>query len=139
MFASCFLSYRNLCKPNRIVRAAAGLLAGCIALSGMTQAIAAPVCKPAVTFREVRFSQTQPETMERRWTALLSVDASSCTTTSGRFEILFSRLKENAPDMDFIEPFTWTPGSMEVSVDFWADEAVDAFRLNYVAACPCRE
>jgi hypothetical protein len=114
-------------------------LAGSIALACMPHSIAAPLCKPAFAFRDVRFSATQPETMERTWTAVLSVDASRCATASGRFEILFSRQKENGPEVTFAEPFTWKPGAMEVSVQFWADEAVEGFWLHNVAACPCRE
>jgi hypothetical protein len=81
----------------------------------------------------------QPPTLERTWTAVLSVDASRCATASGRFGIIFSRMKENAPETDFIEHFTWKPGAMEVSVNFWADEAVEGYWLNDVAACPCRD
>src|SRR5262249_23218877 len=86
-------------------------------------AAAAPVCKPVLTVKDVRFSATQPETMERIWSATVSVDASRCATSTGRFEIVFSRLKENAPELDFSERFTWKPESVAVSVTFWADEA----------------
>jgi hypothetical protein len=41
-------------------------------------------------------------TMERKWTAVLSVDASRCATTSGRFGIVFSRQKENATVNDLV-------------------------------------
>jgi len=97
------------------------------------------ICKPILGFKEVRFSPMQPPTLERKWTATLSVDASRCATSSGRFGIIFSRMKENAPEADFVEQFTWTLGSMEVSVGFWADEAVEGYWLNDVAACPCRK
>jgi hypothetical protein len=106
---------------------------------GLSPATAAPVCKPVIGFKEVRFSPTDRETMERMWSATLSVDASRCLTTSGRFEILFSRLKENATEIEFSEPFVWKPGSMEVSVNFWADEAVESYWLHSIAACPCRD
>lgn len=106
---------------------------------GPIPAMAVPLCKPALAFKEVRFSPVQPETMERIWSATVSVDASPCATSSGRFEILFSRLKENAPEIDFTERFFWKPNSVDVSVSFWADEAVDAYWLQNVAACPCRE
>ena len=58
---------------------------------------------------------------------------------SGRFEILFTRLKENGPEIDFAEPFVWKPGAVDVSVDFWADEAVEGYRLGSITACPCRD
>ena len=102
-------------------------------------ALGAPVCKPVIGFKEVRFSPTDREMMERPWSATLSVDASRCATTSGHFQILFLRAKENAPEDEFVEPFTWEPGSMEVSVSFWADEAVEGYWLHSIAACPCRD
>jgi hypothetical protein len=68
----------------------------------------------------------------------MSVDASRCTATSGRFEITFNRLKETAPDMKFVERFTWTASTVEVAVDFWADEAVQDYVINYVEPCICR-
>jgi len=104
-----------------------------------TPAAAAPACKPVIGFKEVRFSPTHRETLERTWSASLSVDASRCATTSGHFQILFSRSKENAPEDEFVEPFTWHPGAVDISVNFWADEAVEAYWLHKVAACPCRE
>ena len=132
MFASYFIFPQDFWRQITLLACGIGLI-------GTTQAVAGPPCKPALTFKEVRFSKMQPPTMERRWTALLSVDASSCATTSGRFEILFSRLKENSPEIDFVERFMWKPDAVEVSVDFWADEAVEGYRLNSVAACPCRD
>ena len=116
-----------------------GLLAGGMGLISVTQAVGQPTCRPAMAFKEVRFSEMQPPTMERKWTAVLSVDASCCATTSGRFGIVFSRLKENAPELDFAEQFVWKPALVEVSVDFWADEAVEGYRLTNVAPCPCRD
>ena len=113
-------------------------LLGSLAFVSAAQA-GEPICKPTLGFREVRFSPMQPPTLERKWTAVLSVDASRCATASGRFGIIFSRMKENALETDFVEHFTWKPGSMEVSVNFWADEAVEGYWLNGVAACPCRD
>jgi hypothetical protein len=114
------------------------LLAGGIGVNE-TQASDRKSCKPALAFKEVRFSQMQPPTLERKWTAVLSVDASRCTTTSGAFEIGFTRLKENSIDIDFQAQFTWHPTLVEVSVAFWADEAVESYRLNSIAPCPCRD
>ena len=71
------------------------LLAGSIGLIDVTQAVGQQNCKPALTIKEVKFSGMQPPTGERRWTAVVSVDASRCTTTAGFFEIGFSRQKEN--------------------------------------------
>jgi hypothetical protein len=115
------------------------LLAAGIGLIGVTQATGQPLCKPVLGFRDVRFSAMQPPTLERKWTAVLSVDASRCATTSGRFGILFTRLKENGMDIDFREQFTWKAPLVEVSVDFWADEAVGGYWVDNIAPCPCRD
>ena len=133
MFASCFVAPDN---PRFRFATAFALLAA--SLAATAPAAAAPVCKPAFTVKDVRFSEAHPETMQRTWTALLSVDAGRCATISGRFEIVFTRLKENAPEIDFFGPFVWRPGVMDVSVEFWADEAVEAYRLTGIAACPCK-
>jgi hypothetical protein len=115
------------------------LLAGTIGLTGVTQAVGQPICRPVLAFKEVRFSEMKPPTLERKWTAVLSVDASRCATTSGRFEIVFSRLKEIGTEIEFREQFMWQSDEVEVSVDFWADEAVKGYWLTNVAACPCRD
>ena len=75
--------------------------------------------------------------MQRTWTAQILVDAARCATASGRFTIHFIRLKEDAPDAPFSEEFGWTPGEIEVSTLFAADEAVLKYSLR-AAACPCR-
>jgi hypothetical protein len=132
MFARFFYSSHGLW-----IRVRAGALA--IVLANASQAMAAPACKPVLAVTEVRFSEIHLETMLRKWTATVSVDSSRCATQSGRFEILFTRLKENGPEIDFIEPFVWKPGIVDVSVDFWADEAVEGYRLGGIATCPCRD
>ena len=116
-----------------------GLLAGSFGLISVSQSAVQRTCRPALAFKEVRFSEMQPPKMERKWTAILSVDASRCATTSGRFGIVFSRLKENGLDLDFQEQFVWKRDLVEASVNFWADEAVEGYRLSNIAACPCRD
>jgi hypothetical protein len=114
-----------------------GLLA--VGLTGVTQAAGQQTCRPELAFKEIHFSPMQPPTMERKWTAILSVDASRCATTSGPFGIVFTRQKENGVEMDFQEQFTWKPTSVEVSIDLWADEAVERYWLYNAAPCPCRD
>lgn len=99
---------------------------------------AGQVCKPVLGFTDGRFSPIQQEMMERTWTAVLAVEASRRATTSGRFEILFSCMKENAPDADFVDTFTWTPGIVDMSANFSADEAVEGYWPRSVESCPCR-
>jgi hypothetical protein len=122
-------------KRARIV----GLLACAIGLAGTAHAAGQQVCRPALAVSDVKFSAMQPPTMGRTWTAVVSVDASQCAAATGYFEIGFSRLKENGPEVDFREQFTWQPPTVTVSVDFWADEAVESYWLNTIAACPCRK
>ena len=116
-----------------------GLLAGSIGFISVAQATVQQTCTPALAFKEIRFSEMQLPALERKWTATLSVDASRCATTSGRFEIIFSRSKEIGMEIEFRERFMWQPELVEVSVDFWVDEWVDRYRLDNVATCPCRD
>ena len=135
------MNSRNLADTSPTFRLRiASLLAGIFALAGMTQAVGRPVCQPTLAFKDVQFSPMQPPTLERRWTAMVAVDASRCATDSaGYFEIGFSRLKENGVELDFHEQFIWLAPAVKVSVDFWADEAVEAYWFNTVTPCRCRD
>jgi hypothetical protein len=113
------------------------LLAGSMGLIDVTQAVGQQACKPTLAFKEVQFSEMQPSTGERRWTAVVSVDASRCATTAGFFEIGFSRQKENGGEIEFRERFQWSSPAVKVGVDFWADEAVEYYWIESVQACPC--
>ena len=117
-----------------------GLVAGIIGLISVTQAVGQQVCRPALAIKEVKFSEWQPPSMERKWTAIVSVDASPCAmNTGGYFEIGFLRQKENGMELEFREQFIWLPPSVKVGVDFWADEAVERYWIDNVAPCPCRD
>lgn len=115
----------------------AGVLAAGIGLTGPAHASGRQICRPSLTFGQVQFSEMRPPTQERRWTAIVSVDASACMTGSGQFEIGFLRLKENGADWEFHERFRWSVPSVEIAVDFWADEAVEDYWIDDVLACPC--
>jgi hypothetical protein len=115
-----------------------GLLAGIMGLVSVTQAVGQQVCRPTLAFKKVHFSEMQPPTLERKWTAVVSVDTSRCTANSeGYFEIVFSRLKEIGPVIEFRERFMWLPPSVKVEVGFWADEAVERYWIDNIAPCPC--
>jgi len=76
--------------------------AAIIALIGTTDAIAEQLCRPALTLDDVEFSAMIPPTLERVWSAVVAIDASACAEDSkGKFEIVFTRLSENAPDLEF--------------------------------------
>ena len=117
------------------------LAAGIVALT-TGDLIAEQICRSRLAIKQVRLSELQE--LERKWTAWLDVDASRCTTSRGRFEIIFAREKENAPELEFTEPFTWQTGTqqtgqIEVSIDFWIDEAVRHYAVGSIATCPCRD
>jgi hypothetical protein len=115
-----------------------GLLAGIIGLVGVTQTVGQQACRPALVVKEVQFTEMQPPTRKRTWTAVVSVDASRCASnSSGSFEIVFTRLKENGPELDFRERFAWQSPAVNVAVDFAADEAVQRYRVDNVSPCAC--
>lgn len=100
---------------------------------------AGPKCAPVLMFKDVRFSEMRPPTLERKWTAIVSVDASRCQeNSSGYFEIIFTRLSEVAPDLEFRERYAWRPPSVEVAVNFAAMEAVGRYRLENITSCVCQ-
>jgi len=117
---------------------ASAILAGMIGLTVATDAVGELACRPTLGFEEVHFSKMQAPTLERRWTAVVSVDTSGCAAnSSGYFEIVFTRLKEIGPDIEFRERFIWLPPSVKVGVDFAADEAVGRYRIDNITPCPC--
>jgi hypothetical protein len=111
------------------------VLIAAIVVSGIVPARSEPICKPLLTVQNVAFSPMHQ--WRRTWTARIAVDASRCVTAAGRFSIDFVRLKEDAPDLRFREQFAWTPGQIEATTMFAADEAVLDYSVE-VAACPCR-
>jgi hypothetical protein len=112
------------------------LLAVAFLLCGVNNAAAAPACKPVLAVNGITFSDIHQT--RRTWTAHIAVDASRCAIKSGRFDIDFVRLKEDAPDLRFSESFTWAPGRIDATTIFAADEAVLDYSIS-PAACPCRE
>jgi hypothetical protein len=91
-------------------RACASVLAAIIGLIGVRQAIGENLCRPALTLSEVQFSPIRTLKLQRSWTAVVTVDASECAVNSGgHFDIVFTRLSENAPDLEFRQRFVWSP------------------------------
>jgi hypothetical protein len=117
------------------------LLAASIVLAGASPSLGGSICRPQLSFKEARLSEAPNR--QRTWRAVLGVDASACTASFGRFDISFVREKENAPDLEFSEQFTWQTaqsraGQIEVAIDLWMDEAVLEYSIGYVAPCGCR-
>jgi hypothetical protein len=129
-------------------RVCGSVLATIIGLIGVRPAIGESFCRPVLTLNEVEFSSMTPPTLERTWSAIVAVDASACTADSkGYFEIVFRRLSENAPDLEFRKQFLWSAPSfvwqaspsVAVGLAFAADEAVEQYRIENVAPCVCRD
>ncbi len=109
-----------------------------IATIGVARAAGPQQCKPVLAVNDVRFSQMQPPTLKRTWSASVSVDASACqANSSGSFDIVFTRTSELGPDLEFTERFPWRVPAVEVTVDFWAYEAVQQFRVENITSCVC--
>ena len=115
----------------------AGWLAGSVVVFTATPDAAQQICKPALALTQASISDVRNR--QRTWTGVLSLDASPCSSASGEFEVEFTRLKENAPDLRFIERFAWASGQTKVSLDIWWDEWVQDYRVSRVAPCPCRQ
>jgi hypothetical protein len=112
------------------------LLAASIALLATVPSVAEQPCKPHLILENAWLSDAQE--LRRTWTAILVVDASRCAAPGGSFQVRFTRLKENAPDLTFSERFAWTQGRTEISLEFWADESVLDYAIDAVAPCTCR-
>jgi hypothetical protein len=119
---------------------AAIALLGVIEMIGVAKAAGPRECAPILAFKDVRFSEMQPPTLERKWTAIVSVDASRCqATSSGYFKIIFTRSSEVAPDLEFREQYEWRSPSVEVTGIFAANEAVEQYRMEGITSCACRD
>ena len=115
-----------------------GIVASTLGLATVVPVTGHPSCPPKLTVTDVQFSEMIPPTLERKWTAMVSVDASRCRTdSSGYFDIVFTRLSELAPDLEFRERLAWRPPSVEVAINFAANEAVQRFRIKNITSCVC--
>lgn len=113
-------------------------LASVLGLAGLTQAQGQPICRPKLELQNVKFSEMQPKTLQRKWTARVAVDASGCAANaSGSFDLRFTRLLEVGLDADVHERLAWRPPSVDVELDFWADEAIERYAIANVSTCPC--
>lgn len=97
------------------------------------------VCRPALSITQTSLSEVQPASMERRWTAAVAADSSRCSTKAGYFDLGFLREKENALPLEFREQFIWMAPVSLVSIDVWADEAVERVWIDRIQPCPCTE
>jgi hypothetical protein len=129
------MHHRSVSNSSLNVLATA-VLAALVLSSGAAQAARRSLCKPILAIKQAQLSE--PRGVARVWTAVVDVDASLCASSSGRFDIEFVRLKENAPDLPFTEHFAWEGRQVRLSLDLWADEAVHDYAIGYVQPCACR-
>jgi hypothetical protein len=95
-------------------------------------------CQPALAITDVHFTEMQPPTLSRTWSAVVSVDAPRCAAkATGTFDIVFVRESETAPDLEFRERLVWRAPSVNVKVDFAAGEAVQSYRIDNITPCAC--
>ena len=107
-----------------------------LAIVCATQAMGDDTCAPRLAISDVHFTEMQPPTSSRTWSAVVAVDASRCAEkVTGTFEIVFVREKETGPDLEFRERFAWRAPSVKVQFDFAADEAVQSYKIDNVTAC----
>jgi hypothetical protein len=66
-------------------------LAAAIPLISVTEAAGQQACRPTLAFAEIQFSEMQPSRLERKWTAVVSVDASAAPRTPQDRSSSFSR------------------------------------------------
>jgi hypothetical protein len=116
------------------------LVASALALANVAHAADQAVCRPKLTATGVQFSEIIPPILERKWTAIVMVDASRCAANaSGYFDLGITRLKETGYEFDFREQFVWLAPSVKIGVDFWADEAVEGYWIENVTPCRCAD
>ena len=137
LFAA-FLGNRTNCRRalSRLVQTF--LLTGLLASLTAT-AQAAITCKPLLAIKNVREIRTSTMPQSWTWQATITADASYCATRSGQFEIDVIRIKEYSPDVQFTETYRWSSGQFEVSIELAADEAIEDYRIGFIAPCVCRE
>ncbi len=115
-----------------------GIAASALGLTGVVPVTGQPLCHSKLGVTDVQFSEMIPPTLKRKWTAVVSVDASRCQANStGYFNIVFTQLSETAPDMEFSKRYAWRSPSVKVAVNFAADEAVQQFRVENITSCVC--
>src|ERR1700746_2615732 len=106
-------------------------------LRSATQSWSQPVCRPTLAFTEAHYAPMKLPKRERTWTVAFTVDASPCAVQSGNFSLLFTVWKENAPDIEFVETFQWSPDLNVITKEFWIDEAVGSYKVNDITPCTC--
>ena len=122
-----------------IMRGAAVLLIGLVQMIGAATAAGSLECAPVLAFKQIRFSKMRPPTLERKWTE--SYRSMHPNVRQIPADTLRSYLRGSAvaPDLEFRERYAWRPPSVEVVVNFAANEAVERYRVASITSCACRD
>ena len=108
-------------------------------LTGLIETRAQNLCRPSLTLSEAQFSAIRTPKLQRNWTAIVTANTDCAVNSGGFFDIVFTRLSENAPDLEFRQRFAWSPFARNIALDFAADEAVAEYRIENVTPCVCRD
>lgn len=128
-------------NPSTFRRGALTSLIACAFVAACaTDALAAITCKPVLSIKNVRELRSAGRPVEPwTWKATIVADARYCATKSGNFEIDVVLLIYAGADMQFTEKYRWTAGQFDVSIELGSDEAIEDYRVGFIAPCVCRE
>jgi hypothetical protein len=110
---------------------------GTLALAvGIARAAPEGFCRPRLELNPNRsISGVFPQ--ERIWKAELTGDASHCKEESGLFQLQIMRLKDNAPDLDFLVTEQWRAGGFEIMLTSAPDEQIGLAQIMWISRCSC--
>jgi hypothetical protein len=113
-------------------------IAVCAWLVSVGSAGAEAFCRPRVELDPFHpISGAIPQ--ERVWKADLTGYALQCMEVSGLFQLQITRLKDNAPDLDFLITEHWRVGRFEVVLTSAPDEAIGLAQIMWISRCTCTQ
>jgi hypothetical protein len=56
---------------------------------------------------------------------------------SGLFQLQITRLKDNAPDLDFLVTEQWRAGGFEIMLTSAPDEQIGLAQIMWISRCSC--
>ncbi len=118
-------------RPSGLVTIAAFALLASIGSAG-----AEAICRPRLELDPFRpISGVFPR--ERVWKAELTGYALQCSEESGLFQLQITRLKDNAPDLDFLVTERWRVGRFEFLLTSASDEQIGRAQIMWISRCTC--
>lgn len=112
------------------------MIATCALLASVGSTGAGDFCRPRLELHPFRpISGVLPK--ERVWKADLTGYALQCREESGLFQLQITRLKDNAPDLDFLVTKQWRTGPFEVVLTSAPDEQIGLAQIMWISRCTC--